>query len=261
MRRAPALLLIAISTAAARPPAPAPMPVAEPVVTDRDAARLLSGEYPHETARIKGDWKAADDAGTRRICADSGPQSQERRIAVCTSPPTHATVEPQIDLFVLRAGGTRRDPTQLRTRYRGIDARGVDARMGDVGFLALGPSDTGFVVTRHDVTSMPRRATQTLYAEIGGELRDLLVVTSVVSNRGSCTPATSRHCRKRLLELECTLQADATTVDNGFYALQVQVSGTRRGDTVERSIPIPRDAYGYRVSARELKTRGCDVDS
>ena len=261
MHRVSFLLLFATAGAAVAAPRTPPPPPADPVVSDRDVVRVLAADYEHETPRIKGDWKGAGDdaSSTRRICLDSGAQTRERRVAVCTSPSATSAAAPSIDLFVLRAGATRRDPAQLRTRYRGISARGVDARMGDVGFLALGPADTGFVITRHDATAMPRRATQTLYAEISGELRDLLMLTSVVTNRGACMPATSRGCRKRLLELECTLQADASHVENGFYPLQLQVSGTRHGDDVERTIPIPRDAYGYRVSARDLRNRGCDV--
>ncbi|GAB1597017.1 hypothetical protein [Lysobacter claricitrinus] len=258
MPRTPLLLLVVASAASARTPPPAPVDV---VVSDREAARVLSSEYEHETARIKGDWKAAGDAAsTRRVCADSGAQPRERRIAVCTSPAaTNPGGASRIDLFVIRAGATRRDPAELRTRFRGIDARGVDAKSGDVGFLALGPADTGFVITRHNPNATPQRAIQSLYAEVAGELREMLAVTSVVTNRGACTPMTSRHCSKRLLELECTLQANASHIDNGFYLLQLQVTGTRRGDIVERTIDIPRDAYGYRVSARDLKSRGCDA--
>ncbi|MGY3267022.1 hypothetical protein ACVWZN_003095 [Lysobacter sp. HA35] len=261
MLRAPLLLLAVASAASARTPQPAPAPVpTDVVVSDREAVRVLSSEYEHETARIKGDWKVANDAtSSRRICADSGVQPRERRIAVCTTTSASSTSAPRIDLFVIRAGATRRDPAQLRTRFRGIDARGVDAASGDVGFLALGPADTGFVITRHDTAAMPQRAYESLYAEIAGELRQMLAVTSVVTNRGACTPMTSRHCSKRLLELECTLQANASHIDNGYYLLQLQVAGTRRGDIVERTIDIPRDAYGYRISARDLKSRGCDT--
>lgn len=258
MPRATVLLLIATTATAAAATRTPPPPV---VVSDREAVRLLAAEYEREPARLKGDWTARDDTpALRRVCADSGAQPRERRIAVCTVPKPNGGGSPRIDLFVLRAGATARAPAELRTRFRAIDGRGVDASAGDVGFLPLGPSDTGFVITRHDNASLPRRSWQTLYAEVGGQLRDLLVVTSSASNRGSCTPSTSRRCRKRLLDLDCTLQADASRVENGFYPLQVQVTGTRGGDEVDRRIAVPRDAYGYRVSARELKSRGCDVD-
>lgn len=236
-----------------------------PVVSQTDLTRLLRGEYDGEKPRLRGDWPGRSDEGSgamRALCADGGVQPGPRLVAVCTSygDAGHATPG-RVDLFVLEPAASRRERARVRTRFRGI-ATGGFGNPGAVRLVAIGPAATAFAVTSgfSNMGWLDERVT--LYVEQNGRLRPLLDVATAASNGGVCTPGddpAGRRCRRQSIDLTCTLRADPSRVDAGRYPLELHVTGERAGERVDRTIRIPHDAYGYRISARVLQTQGCNV--
>lgn len=255
------LLTLALALAAA-PGGRAATPTAG-LVSDAEVVRLLSADYG-ERVRLRGTWPVQGAATARRaVCADSGPRRGERRVAVCTTLPA---VDPEtpgiVDLFVLQPAA-RRGRASVRARFSGIES-GARGAPGPVGFLALGPASTAFVVASPTLSGVWRRDSETLFAERGGHLRDVLRVHTRLSNAGRCTPgrdAAGRRCIRQTVDLRCTLRVDTTRLDDGLYALELHVSGTRGGQAIDRIVPILHDAFGYLVSTRVLARQGCDAES
>lgn len=256
-----ASLVFAAAVAAARP-AVAPR---TPVVSQSELTRLLRTEYDGEKPRLRGDWPARSDDGTgaaRTLCADGGAQPGARLVAVCTSygDAGHATPG-RVDLFVLQPAASRRERARVRARFRGI-ATGGFGNPGSVRLMTIGPAATAFAVTSGFSNMGWLDERLTLYVEQNGRLRPLLDLATAASNGGVCEPGddpAGRRCRRQSVDLTCTLRADTSRVDAGRYPLELHVTGERGGERVDRIIPIPHDAYGYRISARVLKTQACNV--
>jgi hypothetical protein len=246
------LLLLAAAPAAARTPPPA----ATDAVADREVVRLLSAHYDAR-ARLQGSWASRAEPGTRRtVCSDSGPRRGDRLLAVCS---TSDDGSAQVDLFAVEPPATQRGRARIRSRFRGIERD--PANVGDVQLMAIAPDRIAFVLGESRTNAGRVHATQSLYAEREDGLRRLLTVGTRLDNRGACVPGddrAGRRCRHRTVALRCTLRADTSRVDAGAWPLELQVSGVRNEQAVNRIVPIPHDAYGYRVSARVLETQGCD---
>jgi hypothetical protein len=263
MRRLPLLLLLVATGAAARTPvapAPAPAPApAAPAVPDRDVVRLLSAQYDAK-ARLRGAWASRADAGsTLGVCADSVAGTGDRYIAVCSFRGPDRAPE-RVDLFVLEPPATRRGSARIRSRFRGIQGEGAPAA-GGVYLMPVAPGRLAFVLGAATTSGGWTRATRSLYAERDDGLRRLLTVGTRVDNTGRCTPGpdrAGRRCAQRVVALRCTLRADTSRVVDGAWPLELRVNGVRHGEAVNRIVPIPHDAYGYRISARVLETQGCD---
>lgn len=256
------LILAAATAAADRPSVPPPIPA----VSAPELARLLRAEYDGEKPAVQAEWVAAstgDGPARRLLCADSGPVPGPRWVAVCTRYAEAAWASPgRVDLFVLEPGATRREPARVRARFRGL-ATGRFGSAGPVRLMTVGPGSEAFAV--HSSASSGGRldARLALYVEQGGQLRKALDVATLASNAGVCAPGAGpvgRRCRRQAVHLACTLRADAARVDHGFHPLELRVAGERDGEPVAAVIPIPHDAFGYRVSARVLQSQGCDVD-
>lgn len=249
----PALLLVLVATAAsARTPAPPPERV-----SDRDLLRVLSTQYGAR-ARLHGDWASRTEAGaTRSICADSGDTRGPRYVAVCG---TEAMAPARVDLLVIEPATSPRGRPHIRARFRGIE-RDDAPTAGDVHLMPIAPDRLAFVLDGSATEAGWTRASQSLYAEGDGGLRRLLAVGTRLDNLGACTPGderAGRRCREHAVSLTCTLRADATRVDAAAWPLVLAVSGQRAGEAVHRTVEIPHDAYGYRVSSRVLETQACD---
>lgn len=245
-------LLLASTAAAARVPAPS----ATEAVADREVLRVISAQYDAK-ASLTGSWSSREEPQTRReVCADSGLRRGDRLVAVCSASTDEATSH--VDLFVIEPPATQRGRARIRARFRGI---GRDpARAGDVRLMAIAPDRVGFVVDSSTTTAGVAHATQALYAERDDGLRRLLTVGTYFDDRGACPTGdsrTARRCRRRSVTLACTLRADTSRVDAGAWPLELRVSGMRHGEVVNDIVPIPHDAYGYRISARVLETQGC----
>jgi hypothetical protein len=254
MSRPLLLLLLVAGTAAARTPSV----LAPEGVADREMLRLLSTHYDAR-ARLQGPWTSRGEPGTRRdVCTDSGARPGDRLVAVCSTPGDGGPV--RVDLFVMEPPATQRGRARIRSRFRGIERDASHA--GDIGLMAIAPDRVGFLLGDATTAGGTVRATQSLYAERDDGLRRLLVVGTRVDNRARCAPGdgrAARRCRARSIALTCTLRADASRVVDGAWPLALQVSGVRHGEIVNRVVPIPHDAYGYRISSRVLQTQACDA--
>jgi hypothetical protein len=160
---------------------------------------------------------------------------------------------------VVEPAATQRGRARIRARFRGIERAPGDA--GDIQLMAIAPDRVAFVLGETEVRNGATHARQSLYAERDDGLRRLLTVGTRVDNTGRCTPGpdrAGRRCAQRVVALRCTLRADTSRVVDGAWALELRVNGVRHGEAVNRIVPIPHDAYGYRISARVLETQGCD---
>ena len=253
MRRTLLPLLLVASAAAARTPAPSPTEG----VPDREVLRLLSARYDGP-ARLQGEWSSRDTPDTHRsVCADSGARRGDRLVAVCSTAADAGTSH--VDLFVIEPATAQRGRARIRARFRGIE-RDPAAR-DDVRLMALAPNRVGFITDATTAVAGVARTTRSLYAERDDGLRRLLTVGTRYDDRGACPAGdsrTARRCRARSSTLACALRADPSHVDAGAWPLALQVTGLRRGEVVNRVIPISHDAYGYRIAARMLETQGCD---
>ena len=247
-------LLPAVCGAARRAPA-APPPDR---VRDRDVLAALAEVYG-EKPRLRGAWSGAEPTVRREVCADSGVQRRERRVAVCSSAAGDVS-SGAVDLFVLAPDAGRGGRAGLRSRFTGIPT-GNGVRPAPVTLVDLGTDRAAFGVITRRLDRGWTFETTTLYATTDGHLRDVLSWRSAVDNLRTCTPGTDRagrRCRARRVALACTLQAGPAPADDGTYPLALRVSGERGGERVLGLLPIPHDAWGYRVSARALQTQGCD---
>jgi hypothetical protein len=251
MRRFPLLLLLAATSAGARTPAPAPTDA----VPDREVLRLLSAQYDAR-ARLQGGWSSRAEPATRHaVCSDSGARRGDRLLAVCTTT-DEAT---RVDLLVVEPAATQRGRARISARFRGIERSPGDA--GDIHLMAIAPDRVAFVLGETQRRDGTTHARESLYAERDDGLRRLLTVGTRVDTTGRCAPGpdrAGRRCTQRSVALRCTLRADTSRVVAGAWPLELQVSGVRHGEAVNRIVPIPHDAYGYRISARVLETQGCD---
>ncbi|WP_133478773.1 hypothetical protein [Cognatilysobacter segetis] len=246
------LLLFVAAAASARAPAP---PTTTDAVADRELLRLLSSQYDAK-ARLRGGWTArGDTVTTRSLCADSGARRGDRFVAVCSTPADVGGG--RVDLFIVEPPATPRGRARIRARFRGVDHDPADA----VRLMAIAPDRLAFVLDTTTRSAGRTRASHSLYAERADGLRRLLTVGTRLDDTAACASAAGsagRRCRERRVDLTCTLRADTSRVDAAAWPLELHVSGRRGGDAIDRVLPIPHDAYGYRVSARVLDTQACD---
>jgi hypothetical protein len=259
-------IAIALSAATFSTAALTPLPSGH--VTDADVIGLLKTGYRAEGVNFGKEWSTriptpGDENGeavdaSRTICADSGRESYgPRMIAVCTSYSEAGHVTPgSVDLWLLL------DPRGDRAARVGASKRDIDSGSfgtpGDVSFFAIGPARTAFALDSGYANMGWSSNTRTLYFAESDRFESLLTYGTSLDNGGVCDPNEDATCKKKMISVECTLQAVTTKVERGFYALRIDVKGERGGKPVNVRIPIPFADGVYTLPQERLAREGCD---
>lgn len=258
------ILALGCALIALAAPSFAIIPLPSSKISDDEAVQLLSDAY-RERVTLTGVWKAtprkyATEYVRREICADSGEDNfSPRQIAVCTSEGFRGAGS--IDLWMLLDARKPGEHAKVGAVRKGITHRNEVALGKRVELMEIGSSRTAFVV----ISSSFKRgwqatSVQWFHAE-HNQFEEVIQVITSLRNMRKCEPGDGEACVKASAALECKLRVDRSGYEQGFYALALDVSGTRAGRAVNLTLPIPRTNGAYVLpSAGVLQRDGCNFD-